>query len=142
MHKTKLFLILFACTMYSLGLQAGIDANSITSIPKSESMKAGEDLAHSIQAYQQFRAEKKDMSRKERKATRKEVKKNYKTALRNFKNSSDIDLGILILITILLPPLGMYLFEGEINDRFWISLLLTLLFYLPGLIYTLVIILS
>ena len=51
------------------------------------------------------------------------------------------DLLLLVIIAILLPPLAMALYDG-ITSRFWISLLLTLLFYLPGLIYTLVIILG
>ncbi|TCZ71827.1 YqaE/Pmp3 family membrane protein [Flaviaesturariibacter aridisoli] len=49
---------------------------------------------------------------------------------------------VQVIVAILLPPLGVYLHEGTINSRFWISLLLTLLFYLPGLIYALVIILG
>ncbi|RPD48291.1 YqaE/Pmp3 family membrane protein [Paracnuella aquatica] len=49
---------------------------------------------------------------------------------------------LLVIITILLPPLGVYLHEGEINTRFWISLLLTLLFYIPGLIYSLIVVLG
>ncbi|GAB4093488.1 YqaE/Pmp3 family membrane protein [Flaviaesturariibacter terrae] len=49
---------------------------------------------------------------------------------------------VQVIVAILLPPLGVYLHEGVINSRFWIDLLLTLLFYLPGLIYALVIILG
>jgi uncharacterized membrane protein YqaE (UPF0057 family) len=49
---------------------------------------------------------------------------------------------LLVIIAILLPPLAVALFEGEINSKFWIDLLLTLLFYLPGLIYALVVILA
>uniref|UniRef100_UPI0006850D23 YqaE/Pmp3 family membrane protein n=1 Tax=Cesiribacter andamanensis TaxID=649507 RepID=UPI0006850D23 len=47
---------------------------------------------------------------------------------------------LLVIITILLPPLGVFLHQGEINAKFWISLLLTLLFYVPGLIYSLLVI--
>ncbi|MCB0740247.1 MAG: YqaE/Pmp3 family membrane protein, partial [Chitinophagaceae bacterium] len=39
---------------------------------------------------------------------------------------------LLVILAILLPPLAVYLHEGVINSRFWISLLLTLLFWLPG----------
>jgi len=41
-----------------------------------------------------------------------------------------------------LPPLAVYLHEGVINSKFWISLLLTLLFWLPGVIYALIVILG
>ncbi|RYY41044.1 MAG: YqaE/Pmp3 family membrane protein [Chitinophagaceae bacterium] len=49
---------------------------------------------------------------------------------------------VQVICAILLPPLGVYLHEGTINTRFWICLLLTLLLYIPGLIYALVIILG
>jgi len=49
---------------------------------------------------------------------------------------------LLCILAVLLPPLAVYLHEGEVNNRFWISLLLTLLFWFPGIIYALIIILG
>ena len=47
------------------------------------------------------------------------------------------DMPIIILIaTILLPPLGVALKHG-LGSQFLISLILTLIFYIPGLIYSL-----
>ncbi|MCZ4409979.1 YqaE/Pmp3 family membrane protein [Cryomorphaceae bacterium 1068] len=46
-----------------------------------------------------------------------------------------------IIITVLLPPLGVALILG-VGTEFWISLVLTLLFYFPGLIYSLIILLT
>lgn len=44
-------------------------------------------------------------------------------------------LEVLTLIaTILLPPLGVALKKGLSSD-FWINLVLTLIFYVPGLIH-------
>ena len=43
---------------------------------------------------------------------------------------------LLVVVAIFLPPLAMALHDG-LSNRFWISLLLTIIFYLPGLIYTL-----
>lgn len=44
-------------------------------------------------------------------------------------------LELLALIaTILLPPLGVALKKGLSTD-FWINLILTLLFYVPGLVH-------
>ena len=54
--------------------------------------------------------------------------------------ASGIDPVLLVILTILIPPLGVYLYYGDINDRFWISLILTLLFYIPGLIFSLLVI--
>ncbi|MBM3432010.1 MAG: YqaE/Pmp3 family membrane protein [Bacteroidetes bacterium] len=38
------------------------------------------------------------------------------------------------------PPLAVYLHQGEINSKFWISLLLTLLKWVPGVVYALLVI--
>jgi uncharacterized membrane protein YqaE (UPF0057 family) len=47
---------------------------------------------------------------------------------------------LMVIIAILLPPLAVALHSG-ISSPFWISLVLTLLLYLPGLIYSLYVIL-
>lgn len=89
------------------------------------------------------------MSAKEKRA----LKHQIKAAVRAYKakhnaaeeeapQATDTNLLLLIIISILIPPLGMFLYEGDITNRFWISLLLTLLFYVPGLVYTLVVILG
>lgn len=41
---------------------------------------------------------------------------------------------LLIIITILLPPLGVFLQVG-LSSTFWINLVLTLLGYIPGVIH-------
>lgn len=79
---------------------------------------------------------------------RKELKKRIR-ALRNKANdidspSSTLADDMLILLVILcffIPPLAVYLATGEIGFEFWISLLLTLLFFLPGVIYSLIVVL-
>ncbi len=65
-----------------------------------------------------------------------------KDAISDWKKSADSDINklLLVIITILLPPVGVLLYEGRLNSKFWISLLLTLLFYIPGLIYSLIVI--
>ena len=86
----------------------------------------------------------KSLSKKEKKERAREVKKEikaYKAAKKAGKEASTNTL-LLVILAILLPPLAVYLHEGEINNRFWISLLLTLLFWLPGVIYALIIILG
>lgn len=49
---------------------------------------------------------------------------------------------LLVILAILLPPLAVYLHEGSLNGKFWLSLLLTLLFWLPGVIYALLVVLG
>ncbi|PSQ63772.1 MAG: YqaE/Pmp3 family membrane protein [Bacteroidetes bacterium QH_7_62_13] len=46
-------------------------------------------------------------------------------------NSADL---VRIIVSILLPPLGVFLEEG-IGTQFWINVLLTLFGYVPGLVH-------
>jgi uncharacterized membrane protein YqaE (UPF0057 family) len=89
-------------------------------------------------------AEFKSLSRKERKTRVKEAKKELKEYKKQKKNGNapSTDKTLLIILAILLPPLAVYLHEGTINSKFWISLLLTLLFFIPGVIYALVVVLG
>jgi uncharacterized membrane protein YqaE (UPF0057 family) len=84
------------------------------------------------------------LSRKEKRTRVKEVKKEIKAykAAKKAGKEADTDTLLLVILAILLPPLAVYLYEGEINNRFWISLILTLLGWLPGVIYALVVILG
>lgn len=74
-----------------------------------------------------------------KKAAQKMLKKQLRKA-----TSKPMDDGQLlyIIIAFFIPFLGVALYEGEITGHFWISLLLTLLFWLPGFIYALLIILG
>jgi uncharacterized membrane protein YqaE (UPF0057 family) len=89
-------------------------------------------------------AEFKSLSRKEKKFRIKESKellKEYK-AQKKAGTSTDTNTLLLVILAILLPPLAVYLHEIAINTKFWIDLLLTLLFFLPGIIYALIVILG
>jgi len=86
-----------------------------------------------------------NLSKAEKKARFGEVKslvKNYRQ--QQNEGGSDISTNTLLyaILAILLPPLAVGLHEGGINNRFWISLLLSLLFWLPGIIYALVVVLT
>jgi len=50
------------------------------------------------------------------------------------------DEVLLVILAILLPPLAVYLLEG-VTTNFWIDLILTLFFWLPGIIFALYLIL-
>ncbi|MBS1620695.1 MAG: YqaE/Pmp3 family membrane protein [Bacteroidetes bacterium] len=86
----------------------------------------------------------KHLSKKEKRERIKEVKsliRHYKAEKKSGTSSSDNTL-LLCILAILLPPLAVYLHEEEINSKFWIDLLLTLLFWLPGVIYALIVVLG
>ncbi len=80
------------------------------------------------------------LSRAERKSRIREAK----DAIRSFSSSAEPSTNtvLLVILAILLPPLAVFLHEGKANSRFLLSILLWLLFYIPGLIYALYIILS
>ena len=86
----------------------------------------------------------KSLSRVDRKARVAEAKmmiKEYKAAKKaNAEPSTNTVL--LAILAVLLPPLAVYLKEGVINGKFWLSLVLTLLFWIPGVIYALIVVLS
>jgi uncharacterized membrane protein YqaE (UPF0057 family) len=75
--------------------------------------------------------------RKLNKEKRKEVKKYIKENLKSkVNNESDINVILLVIIAILLPPVAVLLVDG-VGGPFFLSILLWLLFYFPGLIYAL-----
>ncbi|MFA4852173.1 MAG: YqaE/Pmp3 family membrane protein [Bacteroidales bacterium] len=82
------------------------------------------------------------------KTTKEKVKRTGSYVMNHFVNNAtrtsviadDNDL-LLCIIAILLPPLAVYLVRGIGND-FWIDVLLTLLFWIPGVIYALLVILD
>ncbi|HEV7783436.1 MAG TPA: YqaE/Pmp3 family membrane protein [Chitinophagaceae bacterium] len=80
----------------------------------------------------------------ERKLKIKELKKELKKfkAAKKAGNEPSTNTLLLVILAIILPPLAVYLHEGATNKRFWISVLLTLLFWVPGIIYALILILG
>ena len=72
----------------------------------------------------------KSLSKKERRAKMADAKqllKNYKAE--KAAGEPNTNTLLLAILAILLPPLAVYLHEDDINTKFWLSLLLTLLFY-------------
>ncbi|MEJ7736513.1 MAG: YqaE/Pmp3 family membrane protein [Chitinophagaceae bacterium] len=88
----------------------------------------------------------KNLSRHERKSRIKEAKKaikQYKADKKAGKaEDPQVSTVLLVILAIILPPLAVYLHQGEINNKFWISLVLTLLFFVPGVIYALLVVLN
>lgn len=50
-------------------------------------------------------------------------------------NQSNEDDLLLLILAIFIPPLAVFLHEGSWNSTCWINLILTLLFWLPGIIH-------
>jgi uncharacterized membrane protein YqaE (UPF0057 family) len=57
------------------------------------------------------------------------------------KNVS-VPLAVIVICAIFIPPLGVGLMYGVSDWYFWVDLILTILFFLPGMIFALVVVLS
>jgi uncharacterized membrane protein YqaE (UPF0057 family) len=77
-------------------------------------------------------AEFKSLSRKEKKAKLKSLKKELFAQIKAKKEGREADTNtiLLVILAVLLPPLAVYLHQGEINTKFWITLILWLLGFL------------
>jgi uncharacterized membrane protein YqaE (UPF0057 family) len=58
----------------------------------------------------------------------------------NDRNSVSVPFVLIVLCAIFIPPLGVGLMYG-IDSYFWIDLILTLLFFFPGMIFALIVVL-
>ena len=108
------------------------------SLPSDNTAKTEPAPATVTTAVEEFR----NLSKHERKSRIKEVKKLLKEhkADKRTGRAAETDIVLLAILAILLPPLAVYLKEEEINSRFWISLILTLLFWIPGVIFALLVV--
>ena len=87
-------------------------------------------------------AEFKSLSKQEKKHRIKDVKKQVKFFKKEKKSnkSTNVEMWLLIVLAILLPPLAVYLHQGEINGKFWLSILFWFLFIIPGIIFALLVV--
>lgn len=100
----------------------------------------------------QFKKKLKSMDDEEREAFKNQVVNQLKEQQKGMNlsaadNASEQDtargavsLVLLVLLAIFIPPLAVFLHQGEINTKFWISLVLSLLFLVPGIIYAFLVI--
>lgn len=63
----------------------------------------------------------------------------YKANLKNGERIDD-DKLLAIIFAILIPPIGVVLYENKVTTKFWISLLLSFIFWIPGVIYSLLVV--
>jgi uncharacterized membrane protein YqaE (UPF0057 family) len=150
----KKFLILSLPVLIFFSSTSSFAASSSEDIKEAATAVTPEPAIGSIQeGLKEFnslsRHEKKDRIREMKK-----VLKEYKADKRAGKEVSTSTL-LQVILAIFIPPLAVYLHEGEFNSRFWISVLLTILGYvlfgfagilflgsLPGIIYALIVVLG
>jgi uncharacterized membrane protein YqaE (UPF0057 family) len=131
-----LTLVLFTFTILVSNNSAAALVAPLYSTPAAPTSEPSPTAVKS--ALDEFRS----LSRKERKARIKNAKKEFRKykAERKSGVNTDIEPWVLIVLAILLPPLAVYLYEDEINWKFWVSILLTLLFWIPGIVFAFLVI--
>jgi uncharacterized membrane protein YqaE (UPF0057 family) len=136
---SRKFVKLITVATFAAFMVNGALATSVDNQQTTTSKKATNNQTIATEAKTYF----KNLSSSQRKENIKEAKKVVKDFKQNKKQGkfADTDQLLLVILAVLVPPLAVYLHEGEINGKFWLDLLLTLLFYLPGLIYALIVIL-
>ncbi|MEM9855742.1 MAG: YqaE/Pmp3 family membrane protein [Bacteroidota bacterium] len=82
--------------------------------------------------------ERSKLLKKEKRKMKRELKQKVKKDIKALKEAQDDDEYVLMMIlALLIPPLGIGLTYG-ITTEFWLSLLLTILFFIPGAVYSLI----
>ncbi len=130
--------MLLACSLFTDAvfsatiMTSAVPVNASNPLTNEVPMPSVKDMVRSF----------KSMPRAERKSRFKQVKQELKKFKQEKKAGAEpiANRTLIIILAILIPPLGVYLHEGEINSKFWISLLLTLLFFIPGMIYALLVV--
>ncbi|MEQ1797258.1 MAG: YqaE/Pmp3 family membrane protein [Lacibacter sp.] len=129
--KKQLLLLSFL----SLFLFESVNVHAI--VPMKENNVPAAVVTESVNQFNQ-------LSKKEKKSRIHDVKKQLKLFKENQRmgKADDEQTILLVILAILLPPLAVYLHQNAINTKFWISLILTLLFWIPGVIYALLVVLG
>lgn len=144
--RIKIFLLLSF-----LILSTSVNYSSAAVIAPHSTQNAEPDSATVKAALVEF----KNLSKNERKQKITQAKKELKAYKHAKKRGAEPSTNtlLLVILAILLPPLAVYLHQGEINNKFWITLLLFLLgitgallfsglFLFLSIIYALIVILS
>lgn len=122
--------------------KSATDAASVTQGVYTDPESPSPDAITLKSAISDFKA----LSKAEKRERFKKVKasiKQYKKEKKEGKAADSDNNNILaIVFAILIPPVGVLIHEGHVNNKFWIDLLLTLLFFIPGLVYALIVVLS
>ena len=127
--KTRFYLVL----LFAITVAFSFPAAAVTVLPPA-GKHTEPDPALVRSAAEGFR----NLTNREKKARLKMAKKELKEYKKAKRKGAEPDTNtlLLVIIAILLPPLAVYLYEGEINNKFWITLLLWVLGILGGFFFS------
>jgi len=115
-----------------INVTASVD-NNTSATPLAEIVKKHNRKLEEIQMSNVSSKESGKMIKDSEKQFKKEVKVELKKEIKEIK-AGDGDYTLMMILGILIAPLGVGLTYG-ITTEFWISLILFLVFWLPGAIY-------
>lgn len=135
-----LTLLILASCLYSPALSAAIGVpptkEASTEITAQEALKK-----HKAEVAALSPSERRELRRSQRKELKQAVRQ-YRQDVKNGLAEPSTNQLLLIILAILLPPVAVLAHEGEINNKFWLALILTILGFLPGVIYALIVVLG
>ncbi|MCB9233047.1 MAG: YqaE/Pmp3 family membrane protein [Bacteroidia bacterium] len=109
---------------------------SLEALPQSASELATTPAASEMKAPVAAKADKQARKQMRRQASKLMWKKMFSPG-----KTKEVDFVLIVILTILLPPLGVYLYDGTASTNFWIDLILWLIaVYFGGLIFGLLVI--
>lgn len=117
----KMFFLFISFTLsFSVSIPAG--AALITPEKQTTSVPTAQEVKDALSSFL-------SLSKKEKKTRLREAKKvirEYKSAKRA---GEDVDTNtlLLVILALILPPLAVYLHQGEANTKFWVTTLLFVL---------------
>ena len=121
--------------------------NNYTSHPSAIDLSLNNSEAKIRDKISNKKSSTRELSKKEVKSTRKDAKAIIKAIKKEQKKQgSNTDIALLVILAIFIPvigpPFAVYLYEGYWSDRCTITLLLSLLCAIPGMIHALIVILE
>ncbi|MDP3393773.1 YqaE/Pmp3 family membrane protein [Sediminibacterium sp.] len=135
----KIIYLLAAAIVFNFSTATASSVGTTTGETNKSSATASTSITMDDAVVTDAMSQFKSLSRVDRKAKLKEVKSLMKEYKANKASATpSTDKVLLAILAILLPPLAVYLHEGTTNGTFWISVLLTLLFWIPGVIFALI----
>lgn len=130
--KKSIYTLIFALSiaLFTSSVQAAILPPATTTENKTEAQ-----INEAVNEFNQ-------LSKSEKKTRFSNVKSEINKYKSNLKNGEKIDDNKLlaIIFAILIPPVGVVLYENKVTTKFWISLLLTFIFWIPGMVYSLLVV--
>jgi uncharacterized membrane protein YqaE (UPF0057 family) len=137
MRKGLLLITAVLVLCSTTGVSAAVLPASSMTTPASTPKPDPKEIRAAIKAFAA-------LPKKEKRSKIKQAKQAIKEFKRQKKNGMDpsTDTLLLVIIAIFIPPLAVYLHQGETNNKFWITTLLFVLGIIASFLFSWLLILA